>query len=129
MTDNMLEDLRAYLAAAGITDITFGDEPDSPIVWTCLHEYAGRPPSKTHDGHRSERPGLQVVARASDWTTARARLQAVQDIIDGLQNVIIGGTNYLSIDSSQSAVPLGWKPSAGGRTIRLAQNYQIERAR
>ena len=128
MSDNMLADIQGKLTTGGLTNITYGDEPDSPIVITILHEYAGRPPGRTHHT-RTSKPGLQVVARANDWTAARARLQAVEDIIDGLENTIIGGTDYISIMSIQGIAPLGWSKEAYGRVIRLAQNYEVERAR
>jgi len=122
----MLEDIADHLEANGIgtveTDIFIGLMPDAVDTCIGLYEYAGKPPTITHEGTRIERPGLQVIARGTDYSAVRATLQAIDDLIDGLSNVTIGAGFYLSILAEQSAISKGWQ----GLLVRIIQNYSVE---
>jgi hypothetical protein len=124
----MVDDI-ATLLATPLTGVTIckGELPPTPIEAVALVEYSGRPAAKTlNRGEKLSRPSLQVIARGMVYATVRARLQTVEDTIDELSNVTIGGTVYTSIDKSGDVMPLG--PRTEG-AVSLVQNYQIERAR
>ena len=94
MTDSMTSDIMDYLAAQGVNGtITRGYMPDAPTDIVTLYEYAGRPPSRTLDGNRTVKPGLQVVVRSSNYDTARAKLQQIEDVLDGKANLTLYGSS------------------------------------
>jgi len=122
----MLSEMAVYLKDKGVgtvdTDIFVGFMPDSPESCVCLYEYAGKIPIWTHDGKKLMRPGLQVVARGSVYSTVRAKLQEIEDLLDGITNTTIGSTFYLSIWASQSVIPMGWEKNL----VNVSQNYGVE---
>jgi len=121
----MLKEIRDYLATAITSDsFSYGYMPDEPISVVTLYEYAGKPPEFTHDGKKLGHPGLQVIARGSDYKLVRERLEAIEAILNAVVNQSIGGTVYQRIFALQSAFPVpGWEKGH----VRLAQNYGIER--
>jgi hypothetical protein len=122
----MLSEIATHLATGGIgtvdMDLFVAFMPDSPTSCVCLYEYAGSPPDWTQDGKKHMNPGLQVVARGTVHATARAKLQAIEDLIDGVVNTTIGTSFYVGIWAAQSVVPLGWDKGL----VKLAQNYRIK---
>jgi hypothetical protein len=122
----MLSEIATYLAGQSIgtvdTDLFVGFMPDSPESCVCLYEYAGKRPEWTHDKKKWMCPGLQVVGRGSVYATVRAKLQAIEDLLDGLTNTTIGSSFYRDIWTDQSVIPLGWDKGL----LKLAQNYAIK---
>jgi hypothetical protein len=122
----MLSEIAEYLEDEAIgtvdTDIFVGFMPDDPADCICLYEYAGSAPDWTGDGKKHMNPGLQVVGRGNVHATVRAKLQEIEDLLDGLVNTTIGTSFYVGIWAAQSIVPLGWDKNL----VKLAQNYRIK---
>jgi hypothetical protein len=100
----LLDDIDSYLTQNGITDIFIGQLPPSPDDCVSLFEYAGEPPDLHWNG---EYPGLQVIARAKKYPTARAKIEQVKNILHGVTEETINGTRYLLIHARQSPETLG----------------------
>jgi hypothetical protein len=122
----MLSEIATYLAGQSIgtvdTDLFVGFMPDAPESCVYLDEYAGSPPEWTADGKKLMNPGLQIVARGTVYSTTRAKLQAIEDLLDGITNTTIGASFYVSIWAGQSIIPMGWAKGL----VKLAQNYRIK---
>ena len=122
MSELMLSDISTYISSSlGGTTISLGYMAAVPVVQVALYEYAGRGP----DYPKTDRPGLQVMARGTNYATVRAMMQTIEDLLIDVQNTMIAGTFYLNIEPVQSVIPMGWDNGA----VKLAQNYMIERAR
>lgn len=125
----LLDDVGAYLQAQGVgtlqTDLFKGGLPmDSSVAPVhdaimALIETPGLPPVHVHNQQQAsyERPSLQIVTRGEPYGYAAARLraQAAFDALDGLANITLGTTTYLSIQALQSPFPL--PPDQAGRPI------------
>jgi hypothetical protein len=122
----MLSEIAEYLEDEAIgtvdTDLFVGFMPDAPENCVYLDEYAGGPPEWTADGKKIMNPGLHVEARGNVYSTVRAKLQAIEDLLDGITNTTIGSTFYISIWTPQSIIPMGWDKGL----VKLAQNYRIK---
>lgn len=122
----MLSEIAEYLEDEAVgtvdADLFVGFMPDSPASCVCLYEYGGSPPDWTGDLKKHMNPGLQVVGRGSVHATVRAKLQVIEDLLDGLVNTTIGSSFYVSIWAAQSVTPLGWDKGL----VKLAQNYRIK---
>lgn len=107
----LLDDIAGKLEEAGIgtigTNIFKGELPDQPDNCIALFEYAGSPPELTHDGKEIERPGLQVRVRNKGYAAGRAKAESVILELQGLSNVTLGTTIYLSIRVNHSPAGIG----------------------
>jgi len=114
------------------TNIFCADMPDTPNDLVCLFEYAGNPPMLNED---IDQPGVQVRARNTDYETARAKLQTIQNLLmrvgytedatyfDGMT---INSTRYLRITPAQGITSLG--VDAKNRAD-MVQNFYIIKGR
>ena len=115
----LLNDIATYLEAQS-TRLTVGVNltksfmPDTPDTVTTLYETGGLFPLhafSTGGGTRIyERPGLQVLSRSTDYEVARAVLEDVFVILDGLANTTLPtatGVAYAAVDAVQSPFEIG----------------------
>lgn len=130
------KDIADFLAAQSqgtvASTIFYGDKPDTPDNLICLYEYAGLQPMTNET---LDRPGLQVLVRNLSHETARAAIQAVQNLLmrvgdpndsvyfDGLvQNTV----QYLRVVPAQGVNLMG-KDSRG--RVEMTQNFYITKRR
>ena len=125
----LLDDLGTYLQTQAVgtlqTPLFKGGLPmDSPLAPVhdaimALVETAGLPPVHIHNQQSAswERPAVQVIVRgnAYDYQEARTRAQAAFDALDGLANITLGATYYLSIQALQS--PFFLRSDEAGRPV------------
>lgn len=57
--------------------------------FTSIIDTGGQSPDEIHNGQRHERLSCQIIIRASSYTAARTRAQAIWRVLDGLRNVTI----------------------------------------
>lgn len=105
----LLDDIAAILQQRGVTGVYKGFMPDQPDNIVALFEYAGEPMELTMgDGDPVlERPGLQARVRNTFYPAAKAKIEAVVDILHGLADATINGKRYLLIKANQSPESLG----------------------
>lgn len=121
-------------ARAVITPVGTGTPPPpqpatptrtGPII--TISETGGTGPMRTHGGSSVTRPSAQISCRAVDMPTARTKLKLAYDALggaDGLHNVLLGTTFYLSIVPVQEIHDLGQDRS--GRSL-MAFNIDAEK--
>ena len=117
----LLDDVATALAnAAGIVAGTWiivksqkTPEPDTQIV---ILEAGGGP--RERGSVKVERPGFTILIRgakmaddANTYATARAKLQAVIDALDGSLGQVLGGSTYPYIFAEGGPLPLGYDES------------------
>ncbi|MDQ7794148.1 MAG: minor capsid protein [bacterium] len=127
----LLDDIAAYLQAQGIgtvgTDIHKGFLPDQPDNVVALFEYAGSAMGLTMcDSPTIERPGLQVRVRNRTYPAARAKIEAVVDVLHGCAELVLGGTRYLLIRANQSPASMGLDAS---NRSELVVNFTVLKER
>ena len=75
-------DIANYLETNGLgtygTNIFTGSEPPGPDDSVTIYEYPGQPPSLKAG---LEFPNINIRTRSLSWETARAKLQAIQDLL------------------------------------------------
>lgn len=119
----LLDDIAAYLAAQSTaftllsgTGGNLGkqmawDSTRAPDTLTVLYEQPGIANAYTFSTSTGnarvafERPGLQILSRSSDYSTARSRAETAYTILDGLagRNLPTAtGTRYLEISAVQA---------------------------
>jgi len=135
----LLDDLGTYLQAQGVgtlqSDLFLGGLPmDTALAPVhdavmAIIESAGMPPFHVHNQQAAsfERPTAQIVTRGEPYgyATARIRAQAAFDALDGLANVTLGSTYYLSIQALQS--PFFLHIDQAGRPV-IVFNVLIQKA-
>lgn len=112
-----LDEIVARLVAQGVgvfgTNIFSGKKSAIPAgdgPYLLLIETGGTGSSRTQNNTATERPTAQVSVRASTAPVARAMLKAAYDALggaDGLHNVTLSGTTYLSIVPRQNITDIG----------------------
>jgi Bacteriophage minor capsid protein len=122
----ILEELKGYLVANGVSPVFMVKMPDTPDDAVCLYEYAGIPPQFAHDGQQWENPRVQVVTRDSklNYASARAKAQSVYDVLNGTVNTTIDSRHYLKILALQSPFPMG---ADENDRPRIVINFEIGR--
>lgn len=108
----LLEDIGSYLQANSIgtlaSDLFLGIMPSDPANCVTLYEYAGKPRvRKFGNTDILEAPGLQIKVRNVSYALCRQKLEQIIVLMDGMNNVVLGSTKYLSIEANQGATPLG----------------------
>ena len=124
-----LQDIEDYLIAQGVaTSSNIGREfiPPTPDVFMCLHSYAGRPPSWTHDGKLIEMPGLQIEIRDQDSDHAMQWINQAEAALLQVTNVLMDGTFYQSVRPLQAAFSEGWDNT---KCFWLKQNFSVSRSK
>ena len=112
----LLDDLGTYLQTQGVgtleVDLFLGgfplDTASAPVhdAIMALIETAGMGPFHVHNQQQAsfERPTIQVATRgaAYGYAAARTRSQAAFNVLDGSANMVLSGTQYLSVLALQS---------------------------
>jgi Bacteriophage minor capsid protein len=119
----LLDDVSAYLASNGITDIYKSKMPDEPDSAVCLYEYGGFGPRIAHDGIAWRNPAIQVVVRDKSYQTARNQIHSIYFLLFDLLNTEIGATRVLHATPIQEPFNLGAEDSRG--RIRLVCNFDM----
>ena len=112
-----LDDIGTHLAAATIpaqdltlgTNLFLGRRPDTPDTLVALYETGGTAPQLvfgTNAAPPVETRGLQVVARASSYSTSEALCTDVWVALCLIDNETINSTRYLFSDPVQSPFAL-----------------------
>jgi hypothetical protein len=129
----VIDELAAYVAA-NVAGHTLGTNffkgllPDTPDLATALYEYGGSPADLGFGtpGMKSENPSVQVVTRGApgDYTTPRARIEAVYKQLARVQGQTLSGAYYRIIRPMQSPFPL--EIDAANRK-KFVVNFTIEK--
>lgn len=108
-----INEIRDRLVAQGVgvfgTSIFKGSLaiiPDGPGPYLSLIETGGSGSARTHNDTATQRPTMQLVARASTYPAAYAMWLAAYNALggaNGLYNITLSGVFYLSITARQSA--------------------------
>ena len=99
---------------------------DGPFL--TLIETGGTASAKTHNNTATQRPTLQLKARASDQRQARALLKAAYNALggeNGLHNVVLSDTFYLRIVARQEPTDTGQEEGTGRATFTF--NIEVEK--
>lgn len=132
---SLLDDLGAYLAAQ-VGTLTLGTNlylarlPDTPDTCVAVYEYVGGAPVATMNGAAKplvEQPRVQIVTRASSYSTARSLADDIWTALEQVVNdtTLASGDRYHRIAGLQS--PFALERDSHDRII-LAQNYEITKA-
>ena len=129
---SLLSEVGTYLAANGIgtlgIDLFQGYMPDSPDAATAIYETGGLGPVRgmrsTAGTPAGTQPRLQVVSRAGeyDYSTARAKVQSVYALLEGLGDVTLSGVAYKWFGAVQEPFMMGRDDS---RRVLIAQNFDV----
>jgi hypothetical protein len=131
----VLDDLGAYLAAQ-VGSLTLGTNlylarlPDDPDTCVAVYEYVGGAPLSTMNGAALplvERPRVQVVTRASSYTTGRSLADEIWTALEQIVNdtTLASGDRYHRVAGLQS--PFALERDSHDRII-IAQNFEVSKA-
>lgn len=87
------------------TDLFGGDMPPSPIQCVAVYESSSAPPIELMGPTNPpplERPRIQVLVRAADYSTGRALADTVWRALSKISNQTIGSTRYLRVAAVDS---------------------------
>lgn len=128
-------EIKDFLVAQGVgvynTNIFIGSKaliPTGAGPYLTLADTGGSGSSRTHNNTATERPSLQLSARATAAPAARAMLVAAYAALggaNGLHNVILNGVSYLSITARQSN-PVDIGSDDAGRAM-FSLNFDAEK--
>lgn len=113
---SFLDEIAARLVAQGVGVINtsiftggFASVPSGPGPFISIIETGGFGPTRIQNipGAATQRPSAQVVVRAADYPTARAKAKLAYLALDGVFNTSVGGTVYQSIVAKQEPYDLG----------------------
>lgn len=131
---SLLDELGARLVAQGVgvlgTTIFSGSAAILPVgngPYLVLVETGGSGPARTQNDTATQRPTAQISARASTMAAARTKLKAAYDALggaNGLWNISLSGTMYLSITARQEPTDIGL--DGAGRAM-VAFNVDAEK--
>lgn len=117
-----VDEIKDRLVAQGVgtfgTDIFAGSGaviPPGDGPYLSLTETGGSAPNVTHNDTATENPTMQLSSRANTSVSARSKLKLAYDALggaNGLHNVTLGSTFYLSIKPRQGITDIG-KDDAG----------------
>lgn len=127
------DEITQYLAANGIgtlgQDLYLGLVQDKATVITVV-ETGG--PAPYHDygpGEIIDHPTVQVLVRNPNYTSGRAKVDEIRDLLDGVANATVSGGRYLSIAAMNDPVYLGKTPTSQGETHEFSVNFATMRER
>lgn len=117
VSDDIL-DLLSSGGCGNVEETLFvGRIPDDIDTGIAVVETGGQPPVRTFGsvapssfgagGAVAEWPSIQIMSRAADYATARARIQDAFSLIDNLAPRTINGVRYLGAFARQSPFDLG----------------------
>lgn len=117
-----LDEILAKLIADGVgtPNVTLGatsktplpaniGQPGGPPYFIVIRETGGTGPVRTQQ-NGTQRPSAQLLSRSLSYATARAALQAAYDSlggVNGLHDVVLSGTRYISITPRQEISDVG----------------------
>ena len=129
-----LDEIAAKLVAKGVgvsgTSIFVSSKAVIPTgngPYLVLIETGGSGPARTQNDTATQRPTAQISVRAVAYPTARTMLKAAYDALggaNGLWNVMLSGTMYLSITARQEPTDIGL--DGAGRPM-VAFNIAVEK--
>lgn len=111
------------------TDLFLGPAPDKATAIAVV-ETGG--PAPYHDyGPREviDHPSVQVLVRNPNYTSGRAKVDEIRDLLDGVANATVSGGRYLSIAAMNDPVYLGKTPTSQGETHEFSVNFATMRER
>ena len=118
-----LAEIVAKLVADGVgtggTDIFVSSKsvlPDGDGPYISLHQTSGFAPLRTQNSVSAPayiRPSAQVVVRASVYSVAQAKAQAVYNSLTGVRNTTLSGTFYREIEVQQEPSDMGQLDAKG----------------
>jgi hypothetical protein len=126
----LLDDLGTFLDSqvASLTlgtNLFLGRMPDEPDTCVALYEYGGDVPLNVMGGDSMppvEQPRLQVLTRASGYSSARTLALECWTAVESVLNESLSGTLYHRIAANQSPFPL--ERDSQDRVI-WAQNFRV----
>lgn len=130
----LLDDIGAHLASQ-IGSLTLGTNlflsrlPDEPDTCVAVFEYGGDEPVATMNGTSLpivEQPRVQVLTRASGYSSARTLSISVFSALESLVNdsSLASGDTYLRFAALQSPFPL--ERDSDDRVL-IAQNFRVQK--
>jgi len=126
----LLDAVGAYVDAGSAltvgTDLFKGLMPETPDVCVALYETPGERALEMVGGSTPtvERPHLQVVARATDYVTARTNSQTVHGILQAVTDLNLSGVRYLRIQPLQAPYLMGRDEN---RRVKVVFNCSVEK--
>lgn len=96
---------KVNIFASSDANIPSGDGP-----YLTIYETGGSGSSRTQDDRATERPTAQIAVRAKGYIFSRAMCKLAYDALggaNGLHNVTLSGTRYLSINARQNPTDVG----------------------
>lgn len=131
----LLDDIAIALQTAGVGTISTNIFKSSKAIiptgdgpYLSLRETGGMTPARTQNETGTERPTAQLLAIAKNYVAARTMLAAAFTAlggVNGLHNVTLSGTFYLSIVPRQSITDLGLEE--GTARSRCVFNIEVEK--
>lgn len=125
----LLDALVDYIEAnvAGLTEGTNLFKsllPPTPDAAVALYEYPGAPGTYTYGGTGAspERPKVQIVARATTYSSARSTLESIYTFLDGKTGLTLSGVSYLGIFAIQA--PFAVERDSNNREL-VACNFEV----
>lgn len=127
-----LEDIGTYLGAqVGSltlgTNLFLGRLPDEPDTCVALYETGGAEPLPVMGSDAVppiEQPRVQVLTRASSYSSARSLADLIFRALEQILNENLSGTRYHRCAAVQS--PFALERDSHDRVI-LAQNFQVQK--
>ena len=128
-----LDEIADRLAAQGVgtvgSSIFKGSKaviPTGDGPYLSLTETGGTMPTRIMNESRghTQRPTAQILARAKNYSTARAMCKAAYDALDGVFNTALNGTIYQRIVARQEPTDLGLDEN--GR-VMIVFNIEVEK--
>jgi hypothetical protein len=109
----ILDEIGSFLAAEGVatvgTTLFKSLLPDSPDTAMALFETGGLSGQYVLGGLPvdTERPGLQILCRANDYSTARQHAENAYRALDSVNDQALSGVHYHWIQPQQPPFSLG----------------------
>ena len=99
---------------------------DSPDFCVSIYESPLSPGQYTLDGGKRvyEEANLQVIVRDSEWNYLAARqfIERVINLLDAVNDQVLGGTRYIRITVENAPMPL---PADSRDRIMLSANFHV----
>lgn len=123
---SFLDDIAARLVSQGVgtigSSIFLGSRAAIPAgdgPYISLTETGGTAPTRIQNqaSVATQRPSAQVLTRAKNYVTARAKAKAAYDALDGIFNTTLNGTFYVSVTARQEPTDIGLDDAGPGRPM------------
>lgn len=124
------DELAAYLSDKGVgtlgATIFLGSKaiiPTGDGPFLSLTETGGTNPRRSTTS-KTQRPSLQVLARAKRYIDARLMISKAYEVLDGVYNTEISGVRYVSITARQEPTDIGLD---GASRVMIVFNIDVEK--